>query len=250
MPTGKSKTIIRNNVFSKANNASSGNGARPNLLVGHFPLSGPGKNDVYEIYGNFFYQNPTEALFQGEGNVALYDNLFVNTLDSSSPAMAIEPQNDRPRMIRVFNNTVVSKNKGIFITGGDIQFQQKVLGNTVFAAIPIQASDILDNVTDVFAAAGNYLANPFSPPGQLDLFPKLGMVTGPPLATDSFSGQFTDWNLDFNGSPRDFRFRGAYAGEGQNPGWLPTLQRKPFNQPSNPDTTAPAAPTNLEATST
>ena len=55
--------------------------ARPSLLVGHFPLTGAGRNDVYEIYGNFFWQNPTEALFQGEGNIALYDNVFVNDFD-------------------------------------------------------------------------------------------------------------------------------------------------------------------------
>jgi hypothetical protein len=245
MPTGKSKTIIRHNVFSKANNAASGDGARPNLLVGHFPLSGPGQDDVYEIYGNFFYQNPSEALFQGEGNVALYANLLVNTLDSSSPAIAIQPHKDRPRMIRVFNNTVVSKNTGIFVSGGDPQFQQKVLGNTVFAATPIQASDMLDNVTDVFTAAESYLANPFGPPGQLDLFPKPGKVYGLALITDSFSGQFTNWDLDFNGTLRDWGFRGAYSGEGINPGWLPTLERKPFNQLPNADTTPPAAPTNL-----
>ncbi len=51
---------------------------RPNVLVGHFPLEGPGVDDDYAIYGNFFYQNRDEALFQGEGNVALYGNLFVN----------------------------------------------------------------------------------------------------------------------------------------------------------------------------
>jgi len=41
----------------------------PNVLVGHWPLSGPGQNDRYELYGNFFFQNDThvEALFQGEG---------------------------------------------------------------------------------------------------------------------------------------------------------------------------------------
>ncbi|WNM63964.1 hypothetical protein [Candidatus Nitrospira neomarina] len=249
MPTGKSKTIIRNNVFSKANNASSGGRARPNLLVGHFPLSGPGQDDVYEIYGNFFYQNPNEALFQGEGNVAVFSNIFVNTLDSPYPAMNIRPHNDRPRMVRVFNNTMISKNTGITVSGGYPEFQQKVLGNVVFAGTPIQASDVLDNITDVFAAAGNYLVNPFASPGQLDLYPRPGKVTGVPITTDSFNGQFTDWNLDFNGTLRDFRFRGSYAGEGQNPGWLPKLERKPFKQQTpGPDTSPPAAPTNLNLT--
>ncbi|MCB0013279.1 MAG: right-handed parallel beta-helix repeat-containing protein, partial [Anaerolineales bacterium] len=102
MPT-TGRTIIRHNVFSKANNASTGGDARPNLLVGHWPLSGNGQNDVYEIYGNFFYQNPTpEALFQGEGNVALYNNLFVAT---TGDAIAIQAHNDVPREVRVFLNT-------------------------------------------------------------------------------------------------------------------------------------------------
>ena len=75
--------------------------ARPSLLVGHFPLTGAGRNDVYEIYGNFFWQNPTEALFQGEGNIALYDNVFVNDFGD---AVNIQPQLDVPWMIRIFDN--------------------------------------------------------------------------------------------------------------------------------------------------
>jgi len=47
MPTGKSATIIRNNVFSKANNASGGDFARPNLLVGHFPGDGVGSSCIF-----------------------------------------------------------------------------------------------------------------------------------------------------------------------------------------------------------
>ena len=43
IPTGRSKTIIRHNVFSKSANSSTGRRARPNLLVGHFPRSGPGQ---------------------------------------------------------------------------------------------------------------------------------------------------------------------------------------------------------------
>ncbi len=39
-------TIIRHNVFSKANNGATGGNARPNLLVGHWPLSDAGANDV------------------------------------------------------------------------------------------------------------------------------------------------------------------------------------------------------------
>ncbi len=70
------KTIIRHNVFTKDETSSTGGNARPNLLVGGFATSGFGSQDYYEIYGNFFYNNPVEALFQGTGNIMLYQNIF------------------------------------------------------------------------------------------------------------------------------------------------------------------------------
>ena len=122
IPTHRSVTIIRDNVFSKANNASSGGNARPNLLVGHWPLSGPGANDQYIITGNFFYQNPTgEPLFQGEGHIALHNNVFVNHVGD---AVRIQPHNDVPKDIVVFYNTVVASGLGISITGSSTQFSQ------------------------------------------------------------------------------------------------------------------------------
>lgn len=223
MPTTKSSTIIRNNVFSKGSNSSSGGMARPNLLVDHFPPSGPGMDDVYEIYGNFFYQNPSEALFQGEGNVAFHDNLLVN---DSGDAINIQPHNDVPKMIRVFNNTIVANGRGIRVSGGSTAYQQKVIGNAVFAGTSIQAPDQSDNVTDTYQNAKNYLANPTGALGQIDLFPKVGTLKGTVLDTSSFNS-FIDWDLDFNGNHHDGTFRGAYAGEGSNPGWLPKLEVKP-----------------------
>ena len=238
MPTGQSKTIIRHNVFSKSGN-SSVSSARPNLLVGHFPLSGPGTDDVYEIYGNFFYQNPTEALFQGEGNVALYNNLFFT---STGTAITIQPHNDIPREIRVFNNTIVASGRGIRVTGGSSNATQKVIGNAVFAATPIQASDKTDNITDAYSAASIYLDNPFVSLGQFNLYPKVGELTGAPLDTTDIQN-FTEWNVDFNGLIHSGQFRGAYAADGVNPGWLPKLERMPL--PDITDTTPPAAPTGL-----
>src|SRR5215471_5673428 len=104
IPAGRSMTIIRNNVFAKTE-GDSVEEARPNVLVGHFPLSGPGADDDYAIYGNFFYQNPHEALFQGEGNIALYSNLFYNEYGD---AIRIQPHNDVPRRIVVAYNTVIA----------------------------------------------------------------------------------------------------------------------------------------------
>lgn len=223
MPTARSSTIVRHNVFSKSGNSSGGSMARPNLLVGHFPLSGTGMDDVYEIYGNFFYQNPSEVLFQGEGNIAFHDNLLVNDYGS---AANIQPHHDVPRMIRVFHNTVVAKNSGISVTGGSTSYQQKVIGNAVFAASPINAVDQTGNITDSYANTKNYLNNPAGALGQLDLYPKIGMLKGTALDAGSFN-TFTDWDLDFNGALRDGVFRGAYTAEGGNPGWLPKLENKP-----------------------
>jgi hypothetical protein len=222
------RTIIRHNVFSKARNGAAGDGARPNVLVGHWPLSGDGSNDVYQIYGNFFYQNPTgEALFQGEGNLALYNNLFVNR---SGAAIHIQSQYDRPRLVRVFNNTVVARDQGIRISGGDSRYAQTVVANAVFAATPIQAGDQTANTTDAFENADAYLINPTADLGALDLYPQPGMLIGPPIDTRSFQSLFLDWDLDFNGYPQypiPGAFRGAYAGEGENPGWLPRLEIPP-----------------------
>ncbi len=224
IPTVDTATIVRNNVFSKANNAATGANARPNLLVDHFPLSGPGQNSVYLIYGNFLYQNPTgECLFQGEGNVALYDNLFFNSL---GPAACFMPHNDVPRMVRVFNNTVVSSDTGISISGGSPQFVQSVIGNAVFAANPISAPTQASNITDTFQNAQNYLNNPMAPLGTKDLYPKPGKLTGSTIDSSSFN-QFQDWNLDFNCALQNGTFRGAYAAEGTNPGWLPKIEIKP-----------------------
>jgi hypothetical protein len=229
IPTGDNQTIIRHNVFSKANNASTGDDARPNLLVGHWPLSGTGSNDVYLIYGNFFFENPTaEPLFQGTGNIALYDNLFVST---DGDAAAFQPhEGGNPRLVRAFNNTVVSAGTGIRVTGGEGGYQQNVIGNAVFGATPLQGGSQSQNVTGAYGNADDYLTNPYAAPGLLDLYPLPGTLTGSPLDSSSFN-TFTDWNQDFNFATHDGTFRGAYAGEGQNPGWLPQLARKPLGPP-------------------
>jgi hypothetical protein len=234
LPLTTTRTIIRDNVFSKANDASGGSLARPNLLVGHAPLSGPGQDNFFEIYGNFFYQNPVEALFQGEGNFALYDNLFFNSMNSGTPAIAIQAHQDRPRNVRVFNNTVVTVNTGISLTGGSPSYAQKVIGNAVFSPSPIQAADQFGNITDTYQNASNYLNNPFAALGGMDLFPKVGKLSGSGLDT-SFFNTYTDYDEDFNGTVRTTAsFRGAYFGEGQNPGWLPQIAIKPVRVNGGP----------------
>lgn len=242
MPTGDNKTIIRNNVFGKGNRSSSGSMARPNLLVGHFPVSGVGTNDIYEIYGNFFFENPVgEALFQGEGNLAVYNNLFFN---SRGLGILVQPHYDVPKMVRIFNNTIVARDSGIRVSGGSPAYQQKVIGNAVFSAVPISASDQSENITAGYESASTYMTNPFGSPGTQDFFPLAGKLTGPILDTGAYN-TFTDWNRDFNGNIRGtFAYRGAYDGEGQNPGWLPRLERKPVT--GSNDMVPPSPPTNLQ----
>ena len=226
-----STTIIRHNVFSKANGGAVGGAARPNLLVGHWPLTGPGADDDYLIYGNLFFHNPTEALFQGEGNVVFYGNLLLN---DSGPAVHIQPHNDEPRRIRLFQNTVVASTTGLQVIGGLGGFTRQLTGNAVFASTPLVGGIQTDNVSDSFAAAASYLVNPggeiAGPTDRLDLYPLPGALSGAAIDLSGLSA-YEDWNRDFNGDPRPGTFRGAYAGEGANPGWTLALERKPEIDP-------------------
>lgn len=147
MPTGKRSSVIRHNVFSKESGGSSEEMARPNVLVGHWPLSGLGMNDRYLIYGNLFYDNPNKALFQGEGNIALYQNLFVNP---HGDAVHIQPHNDVPKHVDIFNNTVVSRGEGITVRRREVdaRFSQQVVANAVFASPPLTGGKQRGNLVD------------------------------------------------------------------------------------------------------
>lgn len=227
MPTGKTTTIIRHNVFAKSGNSSTGDSARPNLLVGDSPSSGPGSSNDFAIYGNFFHENPTEALFQGEGSIAFYGNLMV----TSGAALRVQTHNGAVRNVRIFHNTVVAGGAGVSVSGGAAGTTQRVFGNAVFAggtAVSVSSSggSAGDNVTDTHANAAGYLASPLSAIPSLDLYPKAPMLKGSALDMSSVS-TFPDWNRDFNGAVYDSSYRGAYSGEGTNPGWLLAIAHKP-----------------------
>jgi hypothetical protein len=224
MPAGRSMTIIRHNVFSKSDGIPT-EAPRPNVLVGHFPLEGPGVEDDYVIYGNFFYQNRSEALFQGEGNVALYNNLFVNAYGD---AVRIQPHNDIPRRIVIAYNTIVATGAGISLLQkeGAPWFPEAVYANAVFAGAPIRGGQQSGNFVAPMVEANDFLGRPFAPPGRLDLYPRrrwpraASTKAAPPVP-------FPDGEKDFNGRPRLPGFVGAYGAGGTNPGWLPQLERKP-----------------------
>ena len=226
MPLDPSVTIIRHNVFSKEKGAATGPLARPNVLVGHWPVKGNGSKDNYEIYGNFFYQNPTEALFQGEGNLALYNNLFVN---GHGNAIRIQPHNDIPRTIHVFYNTVITPETGISIISGQgsENYVQHVSANVIFASRPIAAKSQESNSIGQSEDAVDYLWKPFAPLGTMDLYPKVKNIVKLKLVDTASFRVFKDWDMDFNKRKRNEHVRGAYGGEGLNPGWLPQIERKP-----------------------
>jgi len=209
MPEGKSITIIRHNVFTKSSNSSSGAMARPSLLVGHWPMSGPGAEDTYAIYGNFFYQNPTEALFQGEGNFTFYSNVLVNTLGD---AIHIQPHNDVPRRIDVFHNTVLAARTGIRVTGGHPDYMQRLTANAVFAGAPLTGGEQQANITGPLAEAADHLADPFAPLGRLELAPRPGKLITAPLNVLP-QAPYPDLNLDFDGRVYLGPIAGAYAGD-------------------------------------
>ena len=136
-------TVIRYNVFSKAD-TSPGPQARPNVLLGHLPLTGAGSEDRYLVYGNLFLQNPGEALLQAEGRVAVYDNVFIN---GSGDAVHIQPHNDVPRDMVIFSNTVLASGTGIQVRRAeDTPYRQRVIANVVAASTPLQGGEAAHNV--------------------------------------------------------------------------------------------------------
>jgi hypothetical protein len=222
LPEGKTVTIIRDNVFAKGANSSTAENARPNLLVGDVPPIGRGSGNGYEIYRNFFYGNPVEALFQGEGNVAFYANVLVN---HAGPAINVQPHNGRVREVVVLGNTIVASGHGIAIRAGDPAYGQSVVANAVFAAMPVSGGNAWANAAGTYEDAAAFLLDPKGAPGAMDLHPKPATLKGPVVDVREFSG-LTDRDRDFNGQSRDWTVRGAYAGEGRNPGWLLDLAVK------------------------
>jgi hypothetical protein len=212
MPTEPRRTIIRRNLFVKAEGGSEGPEARPNVLVGHLPLEGPGKDDEYVIYANRFFQNPNEALFQGEGNIALYNNLFFNSHRNEFPAIAIQPHNDIPRRVRVFFNTVVDPWKGIRVLRKEENWvdDQVIIGNAVFAGVPIEGGQQADNMTADYAQVAEFLQNPVADLHAVDLRPRPGLLEGERIELGQFAG-YPDHERDFEGSARSAIRRGAYA---------------------------------------
>jgi hypothetical protein len=216
MPAGAHMTIIRNNVFLKDNRVSP-DGARPNLLVDGFPDSGAGSQDHYEIYGNFFYYNGSERLFQGSGRISLHDNIFVNP---AGGALILQAHDGKTvKMAHVYHNTIYATGTGI--GGSTASESQFIAGNLVFAATPISMADagVHDNITAALANAATSVKAPSFTLREMDFYPLAGQCTGAALDMSRVNSD-QDYTLDFNGTGKGaFTYRGAYAGQGSNPGW-------------------------------
>ncbi len=265
-PSGPNVTVIRNNVLIK-DGRDSPNGARPNLLVGPFPQGAGavrGVDDLYEIYGNFIYNNPRESLIQASGRVSIHDNLLV---DGGSGGTTIllkdqgwrewingQPQ-DRSGAIRlawIYNNTIYAGGRGIY-SANRIRDDHLVVGNLILNGNPIAGfiENERDNLSDSTANAGDYVVAPSSTLGQMDFYPLAGSpgpCRGAPIDYPAAIRSQTGFAVDFNGEPRDgfggYVFRGAYAGEGVNPGWAP---RAGFKDAAPAATEPPAPPQGLRA---
>ncbi|MDZ4402786.1 right-handed parallel beta-helix repeat-containing protein [Prosthecobacter sp.] len=220
MPTTASRTIIRHNVFIK-NDAPSPDGDRANLLVGGFPDSGPGSDDLYEIYGNFLWHNPRESLLQASGRVSIHDNVFA---DCPANAAITVRNHDLPvKLAHIYNNTIYAAARGIRIASAATD-GAAIIGNVVFAGEPLSLhntiTNVRENVTGPVADAALHLANPQMTLGSLDLHPKLGSCEGTPLDLSSFADQ-TAFDLDFSGAAKgERRIRGAYASPATKTGWM------------------------------
>lgn len=213
-PDSRTETVIRNNFFSKTTPRNTRSGDRPSVLVGHAPLTGNGVDDWVLVYGNLFFQNPDEALFQGEGNVALFNNLFFNAFDSSAPAVVIQPHNCVPRRIRVFNNTVVARGPGIVVRGGSPLYEQSVFHNAVFADPPVRSKEQSGNLTAGYEVAGDYLVQPSIVTGCLDLAPRARAALISMPEGRAAVREFEAANKDFFGTPRKSDVPGAILPEG------------------------------------
>ena len=238
MPTGPTSTIIRNNVFIK-NDQPSPDGDRPNVLVGGFPPNGAGSLNLYEVYGNYFLHNHREALFQASGRVSLHDNVFVDG-PYSYPAVVLMSHVYPLKIAYVYHNTVYTSGRGIHF-GTRALIDDAVAGNLIFALTPLSGTIMRQsgNTVDSTANAAAYVKLPSFTAGEMDFYPLPGKCQGAPLDLSLFHTD-TDYHLDFNGTPKTqgqgmVVFRGAYAGEADNPGW--TLQADiKFPRPPAPST--------------
>jgi len=246
IPTADRRTIIRNNVFIKDDRPTP-QGNRPNFLLDGFPDTGNGSNDTYEVYGNFFYNNPRESLAQISGRVIFHDNILVQP-STSQVGLYLTNHNRPLKLAYVYNNTVYGGSSGIRF-GATPSEDSIVLGNLILSNGGIAKSErakrVEDNIIDSMSNASLYVKTPSTQLNSMDFYPLSNTTKGTPLNLDQFS-EHMDFNVDFNGNDKSTReYRGAYSGEGTNPGWQLQSDNKQGGASSNREN-PPNTPVGLE----
>ncbi|OAI50293.1 hypothetical protein AYO44_05765 [Planctomycetaceae bacterium SCGC AG-212-F19] len=222
-------TVIRNNLFLNNDiQGALGQGARPNVMIGGFPASGPGATDTYQIVGNVIDNNVSggDYLMQVTGRASIHDNIFVN--DIAQGGIHVQAHYDdtgtlfSPQQIAIYDNTIYAVGTGI---AGAASWP--VVGNLIFANT--SGAPGPSNIADSIANAGLYVKNPSTTVGSMDFTPLSGKCQGPPQNLSQFASDLA-YNLDFTGTTRPGSdiYYGAYEGSGS------TVQ-------------PPAAPTGLTA---
>ncbi len=199
------ETIVRHNVFAKTAGSSTGGSARPNVLLGHFPAEGAGALDQYVVYANFFFDNATESLFQAEGNLLVFHNVFVNP---HGAGVSIQRHNGAPREVDFFFNTLLTQKRAFRMSGGDAAFSQRARYNALYSdvASDTQEGSAAGSWSD---AAAVFLAPMGSPGLDLDLHPRAGHLSA--AINRSTLPERADVALDFDGHAHDADVVGAYA---------------------------------------
>jgi len=222
VPRQRTITFVRHNVLSKASPARTNITGRPLLQLESQPTTGFAENDDYQVYGNFFFENAFrgQALLLGEGNLRVHNNIFVN---SKGNALEFRQLTNPVRELDVFNNTIISGSVGIKIEDVDQAFEQRVIGNAVFAteAIINPQGQTQNNLSDNPSFVSNYLQDP----ERLNYFPLPDALSGLDIDLEYFV-TITDYNLDFDGTQRTGNTRGAYYDDGDHSGWVLNLGRK------------------------
>lgn len=218
IPTQPTTTILSNNVFTKADHAMTTSGPRPQVLVDGFPTSGPGAQNHYELYGNLFVHDNEDYLLQATGRVHVHDNVFVD--DATYGAIDFTDHDGYTVIDAIaYNDTIYSVGTGIAFSNAPSGIGFAV-GNAVFAttAFSGMAATQTNNVTDTVANADKYVNAPSLVLGAMDFYPKTGSpLRGSKMDLSSVSTD-VNYDRDFNGTQKDFTYRGAYSGEGTNPG--------------------------------
>jgi VCBS repeat-containing protein len=222
MPSGPNTTIIRDNVFANNDSQATINGvapdgARPSLMIGGFPPSGPGSSDTYQIYGNLLDGNANEALLQVTGRASIHDNIFVN---SATRAIAVQSHTTgttvfSPQAISIYDNTIYDCPDGIDVASAT-SAQVPIVGNLIFADTAVNGvTPSGNNITDSISNAGLYVVDPSTVLGTMNFMPLAGQCQGPAVDLSQFASDVA-YNLDFNGNlrPSSDTSYGAYEGSG------------------------------------